>query len=843
MSSASNTRSQHSTVLRLAIAGLLAAGAGQASAASVTLCAAAYTQNLPGPKVPGPNGPVPTTVSVPMWGYSLGACGAATPTSPGPVVVVPPGDTTLTVTLQNNLSVPTSLVIAGQQLPAGGAPVRAADVVGPACAEPTTDVACRVRSFTSETAPGATGTYVFNNVKPGSYLYQSGTHQQVQVQMGLFGLAAKDGQAPGATQRQLTANAATVFDSDVAVVLSEIDPDQHTRIQSTLGSTVLTTQQSWQAGGNSTFDYNPKYFLVNGKPYDGAGATDLPMPTFNGSFVALRLANAGLKSRSLMLTKGHWQLLTEDGNEYPAPREQFTALLPAGKTTDARLFVTNVPATGSTRIGFFDRRGGTDNATSDALGGQVAQLVISSGGTAPTNIADLAISKTNGVTSLLQGAATTYTIVASNNGPNAVTAATVTDALPAALTNASWTCAASAGSACPASGTGSIAASVNLAIGGTATFTVNATVGATATGTLVNTATIAPPAGFTDRILTNNSATDSDTIISPVADLSITNTNGLTSVVGGSAVSYTVVVSNPAAAGTGAGQSNTSVVATVNDAVPAGLTGVSWTCTASAGSSCSAASGTGSISALPVTLAQGGTATFVVNGTAGAAPGTLASVATVTVPAGVSDPDALNNSATDSDIIVPNIGALDAFNRGNALNLGGSWSQASILGAAAIGISGNQAASAIGGTAYWNTTFAGTAREGAAFTVTNAAAASGASLLLKGSGTLLLSVPQNFIRVRATASQVIVESTTNRTGFTTRATFSVALAAGDRLSAVANTNGSVDVWKSSAGVTTYLGQSAAPGAPFNTTGTATRIGMQLPVGGTVDDFAGGVVTP
>ena len=37
-----------------------------------------------------------------------------------------------------------------------------------------------------------------------------------------------------------------------------------------------------------------------------------------------------------------------------------------------------------------------------------------------------------------------------NTGPNAVTGATVTDAFPAALTNVSWTCTASAGSACGA---------------------------------------------------------------------------------------------------------------------------------------------------------------------------------------------------------------------------------------------------------------------------------------------------------------------------------------------------------------------------------------------------------
>jgi uncharacterized repeat protein (TIGR01451 family) len=75
-----------------------------------------------------------------------------------------------------------------------------------------------------------------------------------------------------------------------------------------------------------------------------------------------------------------------------------------------------------------------------------------------------------------QGGTLTYTIVATNNGPSAVTGATVADLLPAELTGATWTCAASAGSACPASGTGNINATVDLLSGGTATFTLTATV-------------------------------------------------------------------------------------------------------------------------------------------------------------------------------------------------------------------------------------------------------------------------------------------------------------------------------------------------------------------------------
>lgn len=126
-------------------------------------------------------------------------------------------------------------------------------------------------------------------------------------------------------------------------------------------------------------------------------------------------------------------------------------------------------------------------------------------------VADLAITKTNNQTGYLLGQAVTYEIVVTNNGPNSVMGATVTDNFPAALTNTTWTAAYSVGSSGPASGSGNInTAAVNLLSGGIATFTVTATVSATATGNLVNTATVNAPGSIRDPISTNNTATDVD---------------------------------------------------------------------------------------------------------------------------------------------------------------------------------------------------------------------------------------------------------------------------------------------------------------------------------------------
>ena len=60
------------------------------------------------------------------------------------------------------------------------------------------------------------------------------------------------------------------------------------------------------------------------------------------------------------------------------------------------------------------------------------------------------------------GTSTTYTIAVTNTGPSSVTAASVTDNLPAAITSDTWTAAYSSGGSGPASGSGNISAAVNL---------------------------------------------------------------------------------------------------------------------------------------------------------------------------------------------------------------------------------------------------------------------------------------------------------------------------------------------------------------------------------------------
>lgn len=125
--------------------------------------------------------------------------------------------------------------------------------------------------------------------------------------------------------------------------------------------------------------------------------------------------------------------------------------------------------------------------------------------------ADLSITKTDGATTYAAGGTTTYTIVASNAGPDPVTGALVADIFPPGITSANWTCAGAGGGTCTAASSGNISDTVNLPVGGSVTYTVTANISGSATGNLVNTATVAPPAGVTDPVPANNSATDINT--------------------------------------------------------------------------------------------------------------------------------------------------------------------------------------------------------------------------------------------------------------------------------------------------------------------------------------------
>jgi uncharacterized repeat protein (TIGR01451 family) len=247
-------------------------------------------------------------------------------------------------------------------------------------------------------------------------------------------------------------------------------------------------------------------------------------------------------------------------------------------------------------------------------------------------LADLSVGLSDGVTSLIAGRSTVYTVTVRNNGLSTVGSLLLTDTSPSSLTGLVFT---------PASGSYSPATHVwsglSLAAGQSVSMSVTGTVAPAATGSLLNTVTVAPPAGVIDPISANNNASDTDRL-SAQADLAITNSDGATTAAPGSSTTYTVVVSNPGP--------STATGATVSDILPPAISSDSWT-------GPNGTSGTGNVHAT-VTVPAGGTVTYAIDAAASTtATGTLVDTATVTAPAGLTDPNTANNSATDTDALVP----------------------------------------------------------------------------------------------------------------------------------------------------------------------------------------------
>ena len=238
---------------------------------------------------------MPDGAIIPVWGFALGT---GPVTVPGPFLVVPHGDTTLTINLTNNLPVSTSIVIPG--LPGALSPDTFTDAQGRQ----------RVNSFTYVTLPFGTNSYTWTNLKPGTYIYHSGTYINLQVHMGLYGGLKRD-VATG------QAYIGVLYDNEVILFYSEIDTALH-------DPDALPAQP---------LNYKPDYFLINGQPYP-ASAPIMDHPIVSGEQVLIRLLNMGLKTHVPSFIDRYVSVIAEDGFPYMYPKTQYSVLLPAGKTMD-----------------------------------------------------------------------------------------------------------------------------------------------------------------------------------------------------------------------------------------------------------------------------------------------------------------------------------------------------------------------------------------------------------------------------------------------------------------------------------------------------------------------------
>jgi hypothetical protein len=408
---------------------------------------------------------LPDGTTVPMWGYtcqplttgvtSTATCSALKPKAGAgawsPVVITVPyvaAGTSLQINLTNNLSftpvgtttvnnIPTSLVIAGQLGGGlGGTPTRTqspnhppqgitwSTTSPPSSATPpplSTFVppaqGPRVQSFATEVAAGTTATLTWNNLQPGTYLIESGTHPSIQGPMGLYGMlvvttAPVAASGAGAIATPGSAYPNVSYDADVNLLMSEIDPVQNKAVSAAVNTAGFSETAVWsgQPGGcgnptSSTYqtcyppavNYTPLYYLFNGVAFDktNAGNSLFAPATSDGlatGSVLVRFVNAGLRMHVPSIVGattggktpvGGFSLIAEDGNPLPGlPRVQTEVFMAAGKTYDVLLAM---PTVGATALPVYDRQLSLSGGKTQRDAGMLAYLNIASKGVSPSS--------------------------------------------------------------------------------------------------------------------------------------------------------------------------------------------------------------------------------------------------------------------------------------------------------------------------------------------------------------------------------------------------------------------------------------------------------------------------
>jgi uncharacterized repeat protein (TIGR01451 family) len=321
-----------------------------------------------------------------------------------------------------------------------------------------------------------------------------------------------------------------------------------------------------------------------------------------------------------------------------------SATLPSGSTiTYTATGTLSTSASGTLSDTVF--AGGLNDPNSSNNTATDTDTITATSATGPTTTsqADLSVTITDNKTDALAGAADTYTIVVTNNGPDADNGADIDDTWPANFTGVAYNYTTTGGAVVThTNGVGTIGDTADMPAGSTITYTATGTV-ATLTspgnGSLSDTVTVIA-AGATDPNPSNNSATDTDTVVSSEADLAVTITDNKTSIAPGATDTYTVTVTN-----NGPDADNGAELA---DQFPSAFLNPTYSESTTGGAVVLSTHGTGTIGD-QLDLPSGSSVTYTVAGTvSSSATGTLSDTETIT---GATDPNSSNNTATDTDTI------------------------------------------------------------------------------------------------------------------------------------------------------------------------------------------------
>ena len=286
----------------LTLGGPASAVPGPATQAEGLVCAPGSTADFyHPPKAPLPTNPsfeltaqdgyiaTPDGNSIYMWGYAVGHGSFQ---DPGPVLCVNEGDT-VTITLRNTLPVATSLQFPGiTGVTANGSPSQP-DATTTSLATPAgADSGSEPNKI--DEAHITKVTYSFVADHPGTFLYESGTDPQLQVQMGLAGAIVVRPQLgnPCLTATPVTGTVCTpsnhVYDDTGATPDMATDPQSCAQATPVTGglpcfsvfnpkteylhmlSEVDPTLHAAAESGTYSYDmtaYKPRYFFINGRSF------------------------------------------------------------------------------------------------------------------------------------------------------------------------------------------------------------------------------------------------------------------------------------------------------------------------------------------------------------------------------------------------------------------------------------------------------------------------------------------------------------------------------------------------------------------------------------------------
>jgi hypothetical protein len=225
-----------------------------------------------------------------MWLYARGVNGR--PQYPGPTILMTEGDE-ITITLTSVLPVPTSLIFPGLTVTeSGGAP----------SSSPLVSRETLVTETDCTRNPRKTVTYHVTASAPGTYLYQSGSRPDLQVEMGLAGTIIVRPSGCGPTQcDRAYGDASTRYDREYLLFLTDADPLIHQHVAFVTGT--LAERQAAIAAIDLTRRRAVDWF-INGRNFPDtvtdANAAWLPTQPYNalpqmhpGERVLMRMVSAG----------------------------------------------------------------------------------------------------------------------------------------------------------------------------------------------------------------------------------------------------------------------------------------------------------------------------------------------------------------------------------------------------------------------------------------------------------------------------------------------------------------------------------------------------------------------